>query len=131
MMVSLIAAIGVTYSWLKRTSVRAKKAFLASCPVLLRRQDPSGLTRPEDWRDACAEDEAVNDRSEEDRAQDFFRARFEVIQVGAGDPYFTGFERAVIRATEELVQDKVLSEASWRSLKPNCLALRSNASPTS
>jgi membrane-bound lytic murein transglycosylase A len=72
-------------------AVRAKKAFLASCPVLLRRQDPSGLTRPEDWRDACAQEEVVNDRSEEDRAQDFFRARFEVVQVGAGDAFVTGY----------------------------------------
>ena len=38
------------------------------------------------------------------------------IQVGAGDPYFTAFERAVIRATEELVQDKTLSDTSWQSL---------------
>jgi alkylhydroperoxidase family enzyme len=45
-------------------------------------------------------------------APDIFRP----IQVGAADPYFTDFERVVIRATEELVQDKILSEASWRSL---------------
>jgi peptidoglycan lytic transglycosylase A len=71
-------------------AVRAKKAFLASCPVLLRRQDPSGLTRPEDWRDACA-DEVVLGQSEEARAQDFFSTRFEVIQVGAGDAFVTGY----------------------------------------
>jgi hypothetical protein len=41
---------------------------------------------------------------------------FRPIQVGAGDPYFTDFERVLIRATEELVQDKILGEASWRSL---------------
>ena len=45
-------------------------------------------------------------------APDIFRP----IQVGRGDPYFTDFERVVIRATEELVQDKVLGEESWRSL---------------
>jgi membrane-bound lytic murein transglycosylase A len=72
-------------------AVRAKKAFLASCPVLTRRQDPSGLTRPEDWTAACAEGEVVIDRSEEDQAQDFFKARFEVVQVGAGDAFVTGY----------------------------------------
>jgi membrane-bound lytic murein transglycosylase A len=72
-------------------AVRAKKAFLASCPVLLRRQDPSGLTRPEDWSAACADEEVVNDRSQEDEAQDFFKARFEVVQVGAGDAFVTGY----------------------------------------
>ena len=41
---------------------------------------------------------------------------FGPIQVGAGDPYFSEFERIVIRATEELVQEKTISEESWRSL---------------
>ena len=41
---------------------------------------------------------------------------FMPIQVGASDPYFTDFERVVIRATEELVQDKIVSEESWRAL---------------
>ena len=41
---------------------------------------------------------------------------FRPIQVGADDPYFTDFERVVIRATEELVNDKKLSDASWQSL---------------
>ena len=41
---------------------------------------------------------------------------FRPIQVGADDPYFTAFERVVIRATEELVHDKKLSDASWQSL---------------
>lgn len=42
---------------------------------------------------------------------------FRPIQVGAGDPYFTDFERVVIRATEELVNDKKLSDATWQALK--------------
>lgn len=41
---------------------------------------------------------------------------FKPIQVGADDPHFTEFERVVIRATEEIVQDKKLSDASWRAL---------------
>lgn len=35
------------------------------------------------------------------------------IQVGASDPYFTDFERTVIRATEELIADHKISEGSW------------------
>jgi len=41
---------------------------------------------------------------------------FRPIQIGANDPYFTAFERVVIRATEELVEAKKLSDASWRAL---------------
>jgi 4-carboxymuconolactone decarboxylase len=38
------------------------------------------------------------------------------IQVGKDDPYFTQFERVVIRATEELVNDRKISDASWQAL---------------
>ena len=41
---------------------------------------------------------------------------FKPIQVGASDPYFTEFERTVIRATEELVNDHEISEANWHKL---------------
>jgi 4-carboxymuconolactone decarboxylase len=41
---------------------------------------------------------------------------FRPIQVGADDPYFTEFERVVIRATEELVTDRKLSDVSWQAL---------------
>lgn len=41
---------------------------------------------------------------------------FRPIQVGAEDPYFTPFERVVIRATEELVNDRRISDASWSAL---------------
>ena len=39
------------------------------------------------------------------------------IQRGADDPYFTDFERAVIRATEDLVHDRNVSDANWDALK--------------
>ena len=45
-------------------------------------------------------------------APDMFRP----IQAGADDPYFTDFERAVIRATDELVENKKLGDANWRAL---------------
>lgn len=43
-------------------------------------------------------------------------AMFRPIQVGADDPYFTEFERAVIRATEELIWDQKIGDANWQTL---------------
>jgi 4-carboxymuconolactone decarboxylase len=39
------------------------------------------------------------------------------IQRGADDPYFTDFERVVIRATDDLVRDCKVSDANWDALK--------------
>jgi alkylhydroperoxidase family enzyme len=41
---------------------------------------------------------------------------FRPIQVGADDPYFTEFERSVIRATEEIVRDHKISDTNWQAL---------------
>lgn len=41
---------------------------------------------------------------------------FRPLQAGAGDPYFTDFERTIIRATEELVNDRMIGEANWQAL---------------
>ncbi len=41
---------------------------------------------------------------------------FRPLQVGAEDPYFTAFERRIILATEELVQNRQLSDTSWAGL---------------
>jgi alkylhydroperoxidase family enzyme len=41
---------------------------------------------------------------------------FAPLQVGAEDPYFTEFERGIIRATEDLVRDRLISDANWRAL---------------
>jgi 4-carboxymuconolactone decarboxylase len=38
------------------------------------------------------------------------------IQRGADDPYFTDFERVVIRATEDLVRDHKIRDANWHAL---------------
>ncbi|MEZ5744092.1 MAG: carboxymuconolactone decarboxylase family protein [Sphingomonadaceae bacterium] len=38
------------------------------------------------------------------------------VQRGADDPYFTDFERVVVRATDELVTDRMISDASWNAL---------------
>jgi alkylhydroperoxidase family enzyme len=41
---------------------------------------------------------------------------FRPIQMGAEDPYFTEFERTVIRATEDLVRDQKIGESNWNAL---------------
>ncbi len=41
---------------------------------------------------------------------------YDPIKRGADDPYFTAFESTVIRATEELVADKTISETNWQIL---------------
>ena len=68
-------------------AVRALAAFRASCPVLLRRQDPSRLTRPDDWRALCAEAAGLADPY----AQGFFFHRFDWVRVGDGRAFATGY----------------------------------------
>ncbi len=41
---------------------------------------------------------------------------FAPLQVGASHPYFTEFERLVIHATEDLVRDRLISDANWHAL---------------
>jgi len=41
---------------------------------------------------------------------------FRPLQVGADDPYFSDFEKVIIRATEELVADRKIGEATWAAL---------------
>jgi 4-carboxymuconolactone decarboxylase len=41
---------------------------------------------------------------------------FEPTKIGASDPYFSDFERAVILATEELIVDHKVGEANWARL---------------
>lgn len=41
---------------------------------------------------------------------------FEPLKTGADDAYFTDFERNVIRATEELVNDHKIADATWNAL---------------
>lgn len=67
------------------TATRAYAAFRISCPSLLRRTDQSGLTRSEDWREAC-EDEA--DPASLPR---WFRRHFELVEVGEGAAFATGY----------------------------------------
>jgi len=62
---------------------RAWRAFHISCPSLTSRQDSSGLTGPEDWRELCAAQPADFAR--------FFRTRFEAVEIGDGAAFATGY----------------------------------------
>ena len=68
-------------------ATRALAAFRLSCPVLMRREDKSGLTRGADWAGVCAE--ATTLRPEQAGA--FFQSRFDWIQVGDGKAFATGY----------------------------------------
>jgi membrane-bound lytic murein transglycosylase A len=66
---------------------RALQAFRTSCPVLLRRQDQSGLTNGAAWAAVCSEAAAVAPAN----AVAFFRDRFDWVSVGTGKAFATGY----------------------------------------
>jgi membrane-bound lytic murein transglycosylase A len=66
-------------------AARALEAFRVSCPALVKRADASGLTRPEDWREVCAA--AASGQT----ASAFFAEHFEIVQVGDGNAFVTGY----------------------------------------
>jgi membrane-bound lytic murein transglycosylase A len=66
-------------------AARALEAFRISCPALTKRTDASGLTRPEDWREACAAAASAPSPSV------FFAEHFELVQVGDGNAFVTGY----------------------------------------
>jgi len=66
---------------------RALQAFRTSCPVLLKRQDQSGLTGTQDWAAVCAEAATVAPAN----AATFFRDRFDWVSVGQGKAFATGY----------------------------------------
>lgn len=65
----------------------ALAAFRTSCPVLSRRTDGSGLTRPADWQALCTEATAIGPGG----ASAFFANRFEWVRVGAEPAFATGY----------------------------------------
>ncbi len=72
---------------------RALDAFKLSCPVLVRRQDQSGLTLPSDWAPLCTEAQQASDPVA------FFRDRFEWVRVGTGEAFATGYYEPEIRGS--------------------------------
>ena len=77
---------------------RAWRAFRISCPSLLSRDDPSGLTRREDWRPLCEESAGLASPA---TMAAFFRDRFERVQVGDGTAFATGYYEPEIRGARE------------------------------
>ena len=65
----------------------ALQAFQISCPVLMRRQDQSGLTSAGAWNAVCAEAASVTPAN----AAAFFRDRFDWVSVGDGKAFATGY----------------------------------------
>jgi membrane-bound lytic murein transglycosylase A len=62
-------------------------SFVESCPRLLKREDASGLTRPDDWREACETARGVAPA----QARAFFAQTFAPVQVGDGKAFATGY----------------------------------------
>lgn len=84
---------------------RALAAFRTSCPKLQVRRDASGLTRPDDWRGACAEAERLGDPGPLGATR-FFSQYFQWVQVGDGAAFATGYYEPEI--------------AGCRSPRPGC-----------
>jgi membrane-bound lytic murein transglycosylase A len=68
-------------------AARALTAFRISCPVLMRRQDKSGLALPQDWAPLCTEAATLAP----EQAATFFRDRFDWVRVGNGKAFATGY----------------------------------------
>jgi membrane-bound lytic murein transglycosylase A len=75
---------------------RALQAFVISCPSLVRRQDESGLTRPEDWAEACV---AAPGGLADPIA--FFSSHFATAIVGDGAAFATGYYEPEIAGSRE------------------------------
>ena len=68
-------------------AARALAAFQASCPVLTRRTDVSGLTQPGDWDALCAQAASLAPEF----APGFFYYNFDWVRVGDGRAFATGY----------------------------------------
>jgi membrane-bound lytic murein transglycosylase A len=66
---------------------RALDAFRTSCPVLMRRNDQSGLAQARDWAPLCTEAATLAPG----QAAAFFRDRFDWVRVGDGKAFATGY----------------------------------------
>lgn len=78
-----IARLGMTGN----DAAGALASFRESCPRLIQRSDPSGLTRGSDWKGAC--DAAA--RWPAGTAPAFFETWFESVKVGEGKAFVTGY----------------------------------------
>jgi membrane-bound lytic murein transglycosylase A len=74
---------------------RALTAFRTSCPVLVRRQDQSGLAQGPDWAPLCAQAASVAP----EQAAAFFRDNFDWVRVGNGKAFATGYYEPEIQGS--------------------------------
>jgi membrane-bound lytic murein transglycosylase A len=74
---------------------RALGAFRTSCPVLVRRQDQSGLAQGQDWAPLCAQAATIAP----EQAAAFFRNNFDWVQVGNGKAFATGYYEPEIQGS--------------------------------
>lgn len=65
----------------------ALTSFRGSCSRLTARADVSGLTKPDDWKPACA----AASRWPESEAAQFFATWFETAKIGDGKAFVTGY----------------------------------------
>jgi len=79
----------------RRQAAAALGAFRRSCPGLMRRTDPTGLTRGADWQPACAAAASAGEPG------DFFARYFETVQVGDGKAFATGYYEPEIAGSLE------------------------------
>jgi membrane-bound lytic murein transglycosylase A len=70
-----------------QSATRALAAFRISCPSAIKRRDQSGLTTPDDWKAACAAASGWPDGN----AVSFFQENFDLVQVGEGKAFATGY----------------------------------------
>ena len=90
--VALVPPAPVIYdAWAQR----ALQAFRTSCPVLIRRQDQSGLAQGADWSALCSEAASLAP----EQATTFFRDRFDWVRVGNGKAFATGYYEPEIQGS--------------------------------
>ena len=80
-------------------ALRALEAFRISCPALVKRSDISGLTTSEQWRAPCDLSKNVGADASGAAAADFFQRNFELVQVGEGKAFVTGYFEPQIRGS--------------------------------
>jgi membrane-bound lytic murein transglycosylase A len=68
-------------------AAKALNAFRLSCPVVMRRTDPSGLTLGADWQSVCAQAASLDPSF----APGFFYYGFDWVKVGEGRAFMTGY----------------------------------------
>jgi membrane-bound lytic murein transglycosylase A len=68
-------------------AAKALSAFRISCPVVTRRNDPSGLTVGADWQTVCAQAATLDPTY----APGFFYYGFDWVKVGEGKAFMTGY----------------------------------------